>query len=86
MITIIGDQEGVFMVNSEQYYAQAAEYEKRGMQTDAPRRSRELRNLEQPFTELAENEDMDGAEFRKDFAQTGRGSSKPRSVPWPQTA
>jgi hypothetical protein len=43
------------MFNSEQYRAKAAEYEKRGKQTDVPDEIRELQNMERTFRELAEN-------------------------------
>jgi hypothetical protein len=45
------------MLNSEQYRAKAAEYKKRGKQTDAPDEIRELNNLERTFSEIAENEE-----------------------------
>jgi hypothetical protein len=45
------------MFNSEQYRAKAAEYKKRGKQTDAPDEIREVKNLERTFSEMAENEE-----------------------------
>jgi len=45
------------MDNSEQYRTKAAEYKKRGTQTDAPDEIRELKNLERTFSGLAENEE-----------------------------
>jgi hypothetical protein len=42
------------MFNSEQYRAKAAEYKKRGQQTNTPE---EIRGLKNPFREMAENEE-----------------------------
>ena len=45
------------MFSSEQYRAKAAEYKKRGEQTNIPEEIRGLKNLERTFRELAENEE-----------------------------
>jgi hypothetical protein len=45
------------MFNAEQYRAKAAEYRKRGEQTNRPEEIRGLKNLERTFRELAENEE-----------------------------
>jgi hypothetical protein len=46
-----------YMFSSERYRAKAAEYKKRGEQADAPDKIRALKDLEQSFSELAENEE-----------------------------
>ena len=42
---------------NEEVRTKAAEYKKRGTQTDAPDEIRELKTLEKTFSELAENEE-----------------------------
>jgi hypothetical protein len=53
------------MSNSEEYRAKAAEYEKRGKQTDAPNEIHELKTLERTFSEMAENEEWMERNYEK---------------------
>jgi hypothetical protein len=54
---IISDRQGPLVFNSEQYRAKAAEYKKRGEQTNTPEEIRGFKNLERIFREMAENEE-----------------------------